>query len=709
MSLINGWRPRFNAQVLVFALVLISIPWLSYRFVAETRVFMIEGQTQAQEQLARGIVTLFQGRDDLLAELPYLDSQQVVFSHPLIGQAKVDGFTREWLDFQLFANHFGADEGSEDGYSLLLGEKDDRIFGLVRIQDDKTVLRTKGTPKLDLSDHLRLTLPDRNGNERRLVMVATRAGSMEVWYVKEDWATPQYRSPSSSFIIQAVMRPLVDGYLVEFALPRYFLNQRQEFGLAVADVDSDDGTMRHLKTLVGAGTTVESHFNLLAMRAPEANKILSSLSRADSQIVIYDNHLQVRASVGQVSPPVSEKVKPQDAFEGIQSWLNRGLDWFIAIPAYLNPVQAASQERDLLNRALDKEFASGRWHKGPAEQVFAVAAPIVDQEEELLGVVLIKQSTARILGLQRQAMENIALLSLSTMLVILLVLLLFSWRQAMRIRRLGKEAQQVVDPDGRLRTDRLYSEIRASDEIGDLARSFSGVVARLHEHQEFMTTMPRTLRHEINNPLNATMTSLENLQMQGVVEGQQRYIDSAQRGLVKISSIVEKLADAANLEEALHEDELEPLNLFDLVQTYVHHQNPSIQGGQADVLFESDQEQILVAGVDYRIEQLLDKLLDNARDFRVSGSLITVRLYQQEYDCYLEVENKGPNIPEELLAGMFNSMVSARTAGAGYAHFGLGLYIVRLISQFHGGSVLAYNLNDPDGVMFRVRLPVLLV
>ena len=134
--------------------------------------------------------------------------------------------------------------------------------------------------------------------------------------------------------------------------------------------------------------------------------------------------------------------------------------------------------------------------------------------------MLIKQSTAQILGLQRQAMENIALLSLSTMLVILLVLLLFSWRQAMRIRRLGREAQQIVDPDGRLRTDQLYNEIRAGDEIGDLARSFSGVVARLHEHQEFMSTMPRTLRHEVNNPLNATMTSLENLQMLGV--GQRR-------------------------------------------------------------------------------------------------------------------------------------------------------------------------------------------
>jgi signal transduction histidine kinase len=505
------------------------------------------------------------------------------------------------------------------------------------------------------------------------------------------------------------MRPLVDGYLVEFALPKYFLNQRQEFGLAVADVDSEDGTMRHLKTLVGTDTTIESHFNLLAMRAPEANRILSSLSRSDSQVVIYDNHLQVRASVGQVSPVASEKINPQGILERIQSWLNKGLDWFIAIPAYLNPVQAASEERDLLNRALDKKFVSGRWHKGPPEQILAVAAPIVDQEGELLGVVLIKQSTAQILGLQRRAMENIALLSFSTMLTILLVLLLFSWRQAMRIRRLGKEAQLIVDPDGRLRTNRLYNEIRAGDEIGDLARSFSGVVARLHEHQEFMNTMPRTLRHEVNNPLNAAMTSLENLQMHGVIEGQQRYIDSAQRGLVKISGIVEKLADAANLEEALHEDELEPLNLFHLVKTYVHHQNPGTVEDFEDVVFEAEDQAIYVAGVDYRIEQLLDKLLDNARDFRTKDSIIILRLYQQEYDCYLEVENSGSIIPEGLLAGLFNSMVSARTAGAGHAHFGLGLYVVRLISQFHGGSVSAHNLSRPEGVMFRIRLPILLV
>lgn len=702
------WRP--SGQAMLFLLVLLSMPLLSYRFLAETRVFMIEGQSQAQEQLAQGIVTLFQGREDLLEELPYLDSQQVVFSHPLSSKVKVDGFTGEWLDFQLFANHFGSTEdGDEDGYSLLLGEYEDRIYGLVRIQDNVTKLRQWGNKQLDRSDHLRLSLPDRNGNERRLIIVATEPGKMEVWYVKDDWATSLYRNPSSSFIIQAVMRPLVDGYLVEFVLPRYFLNERQEFGLAVADVDSDDGTMRHLKTLVGSETNIESHYNLLAMRSPEANKILASLDRANSQIIIYDKQLRVRASVGKLATSVPESLQPTTIVERMQGWLNSALDWFVAIPTYLSSSQEASQERRLLNQALGNEFASGRWHRSAKEEVLAVAAPITDHEGALLGVVLIKQSTAQILKLQRRAMENITMLSFATMVVMLMVLLAYSWRQAYRVQRLGREAKEIVDPSGRLRTNQLQSEVRSSDRIGGLARSFSEVVERLHDHQQFISTMPRTLRHEINNPLNATMTSLENLQRHGVADDQQRYLDIAQRGLIKISAIVEKLADAANLEEALQEDDLEAMNLAYLVETYVSHQEPCGVSGQADVLFACNDAQIAVAGVDYRVEQMLDKLLDNARDFRVADSAIVVRLYQQDLYCYLEVENQGPHIPEEMQGNLFTSMVSARQGGAGQAHFGLGLYVVRMIALYHGGEVSAHNLVNPQSVMFRVRLPLLLV
>jgi signal transduction histidine kinase len=53
--------------------------------------------------------------------------------------------------------------------------------------------------------------------------------------------------------------------------------------------------------------------------------------------------------------------------------------------------------------------------------------------------------------------------------------------------------------------------MNAGDEIGDLARSVSNMLEKLKQHNGFLENMPRTLRHEINNPLNTLSTSLQNL------------------------------------------------------------------------------------------------------------------------------------------------------------------------------------------------------
>ena len=56
---------------------------------------------------------------------------------------------------------------------------------------------------------------------------------------------------------------------------------------------------------------------------------------------------------------------------------------------------------------------------------------------------------------------------------------------------------------------------------------------------------------------------------------------------------------------------------------------------------------------------------------------------------------------------LFESMVSLRDGGAGDGpHLGLGLYIVRLIAQFHGGSATAENRADAPGVTVAVRTPL---
>ncbi len=115
----------------------------------------------------------------------------------------------------------------------------------------------------------------------------------------------------------------------------------------------------------------------------------------------------------------------------------------------------------------------------------------------------------------------------------------------------------------------------------------------------------------------------------------------------------------------------------------------------------------MIDGAPDLIMQLLDKLVDNAVDFSPPGATITLRLALESHVAVLEVDNPGPPIAAEAQGRLFESLWQSRSgSGDGDArpHFGLGLYIVRLIAEFHGGSAAAASLPGDAGARFTVRL-----
>jgi two-component system, OmpR family, sensor histidine kinase ChvG len=104
------------------------------------------------------------------------------------------------------------------------------------------------------------------------------------------------------------------------------------------------------------------------------------------------------------------------------------------------------------------------------------------------------------------------------------------------------------------------------------------------------------------------------------------------------------------------------------------------------------------------IVQMLDKLIENAVDFSPAGSIISVRLLAEPGAAVLEVENSGPPLPSEAPGRLFESLWQSRSEADNRPHFGLGLYIVRLIAEFHGGTASAGNLPGGGGARFSVRL-----
>ena len=101
----------------------------------------------------------------------------------------------------------------------------------------------------------------------------------------------------------------------------------------------------------------------------------------------------------------------------------------------------------------------------------------------------------------------------------------------------------------------------------------------------------------------------------------------------------------------------------------------------------------------------MDKLIDNAVDFHRKGTAVRLQL-----DCFpdtlqISVANRGPVMSDQVLKSAFDSMVSHR-GPQNRLHFGLGLYVVRVIAEHHGGVAKAVNLPDGSGVAMVVQLPL---
>ncbi len=691
-----------------FALVV--IPWFSYLYVSEMEDFLVDSQASAQMLTAEGISTLLNGRSDLFNELPLSpEGYEQLYAHPLTNPIRIDGKSNDWEDVLDYTVGFGNLDLPENSnaainqFYLVLGEHNDQVYALVQVKDDRLVFRERNILRLDLSDHIRVTFTGQNGTVRKLVITMTEPGVTSAYFMDDNWRYAIQGEPENR--IPGFMTPTPEGYSVEFRIPLELLGSTKHFGLAVVDVDNPE--TRAIESITGTlPSTGREAFGLVLLKSPEVLRIVEGLGYSGANIQVIDAQRRVRAEIGSYQ---SDQIQPdtkqnKDLTDNWYSFVNLLLE-----PLYQIADLGERNNSDILEDKVIMDSLAGtpnyqRLFTADEGEVIVAAHPIIDNNE-VIGTVVLKQNTRRILQLRRDALQRIVNFSVLSLFIFVALILVFSVRLAGRIRRLGAEATNAIDKYGRLQTNQLKAETRSGDEIGDLARSISSMLSRLHQHNQFLENMPRTLRHEINNPLNTLSTSLQNLENETSEATKRKYLEAAKRGVIRIGMIVQNLADAASLEDALEAEEFEVVNLQDLIQNYL----ANCITAHPDRKFEyrGTQRPVKSKVSDYRIEQLLDKLIDNAIDFSEPDTTITIGLTTDTDFLTLFVTNQGTPIPPDMVDNIFDSMVSIRESNPdNRLHFGMGLYVVRVIAEHHGGSVSASNLLNGRGVTIKVKLPL---
>lgn len=328
-----------------------------------------------------------------------------------------------------------------------------------------------------------------------------------------------------------------------------------------------------------------------------------------------------------------------------------------------------------------------------------VDALIVSGESQL-GTISISQTAVpykHLIGIINSEFDRWSILALVVLAAFILLVL---WVTKVRLGRMKALVAELVDSRGRVQKEASEQDF-GNDAIGELFQELKSTTERIGQHNDYLERMASRLNHELRTPISVVKSSLENLQSQDVDPAALVYVDRASQGVQRLTNILNKMAEARRLEESLDETEVVRFNLADVVSGCIKGYETAYRN--TSFVLEVELEDVPITGIPELIAQLLDKLIDNAVSFSKTGE-VRIRLHIENGMAMLRVMNEGQNLPKDIV--LFESMVSVR-ADKGESHLGLGLYIAKVIAEFHGGTIDLDNRSDTQGVIATLRLPLL--
>ncbi len=710
--------PRFlfslRIKLVLVSLTLLLIPWTGYRYLNAMEQYLRQGREAVLLERAHAAAAVLADQAQAFAprDADTAPGAEHLFVRPLRTPIHLDGYDDDWAPYRdsmrsyaagqvLFAR--GVYRPASLSFTLNLGSDRAYVYALFRVRDDKLVYRDAGGENDVANDYVELSTQDRAGVPARYRFATSAPG----WVIAQRIAPEESDAPIAEPRIKGEWQETKQGYTLELRIPQELFGVRLAF--SVNDVD-DPRTRRVTASLGTASGQHPEMLNTVGVPLPQIQNLLRGLTPTGARTWVVDTQRRVIALEGGLKAHVDESVEPaQDSPSSGSGLIHALYRLVLTQPAdeFQDDLSAASQLEtpDVISALAGQEAT--RWRQTPDRRasILTAVAPVRAQGT-VVGAVAVEETSNGILILQNSALETLINLSTLTLGLAATVLLLVATGLSLRVRRLRDATEQAIGTDGRVRD--VTISVDGRDEVGDLARSFQGMLERLAQYNRYLETMAGKLSHELRTPITVVRSSLENLDAARSDDERRVFTQRARDGIERLSGLLARMSEATRLEQTL---QTETRSRFDLAQVVAgcvegYRCAHPTQPIELTVQRHAPEQALGVHGAPELIAQLLDKLVANARDFCAAGSSIQIRLDADAAQVTLSVANAGPLLPAAMVGQLFDSMVSIRVARSDEPHLGLGLYIVRLIAEFHGGRAQAVNRADASGVVFSVILPL---
>jgi two-component system sensor histidine kinase ChvG len=675
-------------QLLIIALTTLVLPWAGCQYARELETTLRVSQEMSLQAAAGTIAHALSAQAPLVfrdpADVQPFDADQgdfYVFS--LHNQPLLDGYREDW---DIPIEPYALPSATGLNARLQAGFADRYLFLYVEVDDPQFDPEPSDAhPLQDKFDRVDLTFQWPDGALQSYFIATAAPGPVEAQSVVRGDDGVDHGSPESR--IQAFWLQTTRGYHLEIRVPRSLVGSRLW-------IEAIDGAGSKHAGFLGSDTLRGGRMFGVT---PGLNELLGTFIGVGTQATVIDSSAFKLGTIGSLSTNNGEEQRSSGG-----TWYRR----FIAGDTTQYPLQIAAVDH-MEGRSVSEALVghpAAEWLRSATnhEALLSAAAPIM-VGGAARGAVVLEQAGDQLLDMRDRALDHLFNLTLlATALAVVIAFGVATWI-SIRIGRLGLAADTAVGNDGHIRLSMPESTRR--DEIGALSRGFERLLGRLNEHSQYLRTLGGKLSHELRTPLTIVRSSLDNLESEVVRADQQGFITRAREGVMRLQSILSALGAASRVEESIKQSDRVSFDLRSLLQSAVAGYRDGFPTARIEL--EVPDNSCFMRGAPDLIVQMLDKLVENAVDFCPLQGIITARLARTGTNYELTVDNDGPPIPSAMLGLLFESLFEHRQGVDDKPHFGLGLYIVRLIAEFHEGQATAANRPDGTGALFSVVLPLI--
>jgi two-component system sensor histidine kinase ChvG len=246
-----------------------------------------------------------------------------------------------------------------------------------------------------------------------------------------------------------------------------------------------------------------------------------------------------------------------------------------------------------------------------------------------------------------------------------------------------------------------------NDELGLLSKSLDDMTLELQKRISHAENFSTDLVHEIRNPLASLKSASEILSETKETDERLKLINILSHDVQRIERLITDYSQILKDEVALSKEKFRKIDLIPIIKSVVDDYNNIYQTKRGiTISFSNDgNKSYQINGIENRIEQIIANLLDNAISFSEDNKTIDIKISQNsKKQIIINIFDEGPGFKEKDTSKIFKRFYSNRTDKFGQ-HSGLGLNIVKNLTDLHNASINALNRTDKRGANLEIIFP----